>query len=246
MIEQGTSGVIWQNPSFTATATGFEKTIKAVGNQIDCEDLLISYQAAGWRCTVVPIEGTPKSVFTATIGTLDPASPDADIVTTWELDVQWSLVDLKSSRVWIEHLQTLGWYEDAATELNLVMASADEMKTSHTQVLFASLTSDQKSWSLDFANDATQWEPAAVLRRTNVYSALTTWANDWTDVNKVWTKDQLGSPPTSVPTAIIGTLPTGSLWLMTSAGITYDSNGKITVVTHWTQGTYPSHRYTYK
>lgn len=245
MSEIGTTGVIWQSPSYVATPTGFETTIKAIGNQADCEALILSYQAAGWRCSVQPIEGSPKAVFTASIGTLDPNNPDSDLVTTWELDVQWSLVDLKSSKVWIDRLQALGYAEDAVAEFNAVMSAADEMKQSHTDTLYTALTTDQKPWAIDFANEATQWEPAAVLRRINTYSALTTWVNDWTDAGKVWSSSQIASLA-SPPRAIIGTLPSGSYWLMTSAGMTYDANGKITVTTHWTMGTYPTHRYTYK
>jgi len=244
-IQQGTtSGIVWERASWGFGPGGFSKTVVGVGLHAACEALLVSYQAAGWEGSCETIQGTPKSRFSATISTLDPTSPDSNLVTRWELDVQWSDVPAQNSKKYWAYLESLGAASTYVPRAVAIIAAADEMSAGTGSDLYTALAAGDKPWALDIALGETVKEPDAVLRRLNSYPPNTTKTADWVDVNKVFTTAQIGAI-TVPPSAIVGTLETG-YWLKTSAGSSYTSDGRYEVATHWIWGRYPSHRYTYK
>jgi len=246
-LQQGTgtaADIVWERGSWAFGPSGYSKSIVGTGLHASCEALMASYQAAGWEGTCETIQGTPRSRFSATISTLDPANPDTGLVTRWELDVQWSDVPVQNSQSYWAYLESLGAASTYVPRAAAISAAADELSTGEATTLYNALASGDKPWAFDIAQGETNKEPDAVLRRLNSYPPNTAQTADWVDVKKVFTTAQIGLIATP-PSAIVGTLETG-YWLKTSAGSSYTSDGRYEVATHWILGRYPSHRYTYK
>jgi hypothetical protein len=243
MSQQGTTGVIQQATSYSGDIRGVTTTVAFVGAHADAFTQFGTYRVNGWQTTLNPISGSPRSVMTATV-----RNESDTVITIWELDVQWSQVSAEECVKFYAYLATLA--DDAArgTKLALVFAAVDEIRNDHASTKFAALGATDKLWALSFVRGDVVWEPAAVLRRVNQYPSFTTKTADWVDVDKVWTVAQLttGAGAHTPPSAIAGTLPAGSYWLKTSAGIAYAENGSFTVTTHWIKGNFPSHLYDYK
>lgn len=239
IIEQGTGGAIGQASSFEFTPTTVSETEEVVGNHSDIYALVDSYRTNGWSGSVTPEGESPKSRLVAR------RVIDDDSLALWSLDVQWSAVEAKESDKFWDYLDGLADDAARAAALSAITAAVTELATGVTTKYTALANSTQKSWALEIFGGRAIYQPAAVLRRSYTYPPNTAYVNDWTDANKVFTKAQLDAL-TDAPSAIIGTLPTGSYWLMTPAGIERDSDGRITINTHWIQGRYPSYAYTYK
>lgn len=238
-IQQGTSGAIQQTTSWSFSPSGETETVSYIGDHSTLWGMVGTYRAAGWNGNVTPVAG-PKSILTATRIAV------ASLTTTWELDVQWSTVEAEDSDKFWEYLDGLASDTLRAASIAQIKAAADEIRSEGTYTLFSALpNSTEKSWCLDISVGKGVYQPAAVLRRVNAYPRNTSYVNDWADAGKVWTKAQIDAL-TSAPSAYVGTLPTGSKWLMTPAGASTDGEGKINFTTHWVMGRYPTHSYTAK
>ncbi len=240
MSQQGTTGAIQQATSYSGDPRGVTTTVAFIGTHADAATSFNTYRASGWQVNLSPISGSPRSLMTATV-----RNEDDEVVSIWELDVQWTQVSAEECRKFYAYLGTLADDNARGAKLAAIFQAVDEIRNSHASTIFAALGSTDKLWALSFVRGDVVWEPSAVLRRVNQYPSFTTNTADWVDVDKVWTKAQIDDL-TDAPAAIIGTLPTGSYWLKTSAGIAYAENGSFTVTTHWVYGNYPSHLYDYK
>jgi hypothetical protein len=72
----------------------------------------------------------------------------------------------------------------------------------------------------------------ATLKKSRTCPPNTAIASDWNHIMYVWTTDQLTASESTIPTAIIGTLPTGD-WLKLPGSAEQQSNGQITISTEW-------------
>ncbi len=240
MSQQGTTGVIQQATSYSGDPRGVTTTVSFIATHADALTQFNTYRGAGWQTTLNPISGSPRSVMTATV-----RNESDTVITIWELDVQWAQVGARDCRKFYAYLATLADDTARGAKVTAIYAAVKQMEADAATTLFDALSSTDKLWALSFIRDDVVWEPSAVLRRVNQYPSFTTQTADWVDVDKVWTKAQIDAL-TSAPTAIVGTLPAGSYWLKTSAGMAYAENGSFTVTTHWVYGNYPSHLYDYK
>jgi hypothetical protein len=246
--QQGTinlsTSIQWAPRTLTFGPDGFRTTKTGTAEQSVCEAEAVALQADGWEGQVTQHQG-PLSRITATISTLDPDNPDNDLVTRWDLDVQWSNVPAANSQAFRDYITANGGY--FGTTFREIMAAVEQYRTDGTWTLLDALGSTPKAWAFDIITGETVYEPDAVLRRSNSYPPNTALTADWTDVRKVFTTSQLTSL-SDPPSAIVGTLESG-YWLKTSSGSSYGADGRYEVVTSWIYGSaskYPSHRYTYK
>ena len=236
--ETGTGGALSQQSSFEFTPFTLTETEEVVGNHSAIYALVDSYRTNGWSGSVTPEGQSPKSRLVAR------RIIDDDTEASWSLDVQWSMVEPKESQKFWAYLDTLASDSARATALAAITAAVTEMATGVTTKYDALADSTQKSWALEIFAGRAIYEPSGVLRRSYTYAGNYSVATDWTDAGKVWSVSHFTG--TDAPSAIIGTLPSGSQWLMTPAGIEKDSEGRITVSTHWVQGRYPTYAYTHK
>lgn len=249
MSQQGSinlsSSIQWDESSLSFGPDGFRTTVSGTAEHALCKAEAVTLQADGWEGQVAKHQG-PLSRITATISTLDPDNPDDDLVTRWDLDVQWSNVPAANSQAFLDYIASNGG--NYGTTMREIMAAVEQYRNEGTWTLLDALAdSTQKAWAFDIINGETVYEPDAVLRRNNSYPPNTSNTADWTDVKKVFTTTQLTSI-SDPPSAIVGTLESG-YWLKTSAGSSYAADGRYEVVTNWIFGTaykFPSHRYTYK
>lgn len=248
MSQQGTinlsTSIQWDESTLTFGPDGFRTTISGTGEHDLCKAEAVILQAGGYEGQVAKHQG-PLSRITATISTLDPNNPDADLVTRWDLDIQWSNVPAANSQAFLDYIDANGG--KYGTTMRDILAAVEQYRTDGTWTLLDALGSTPKAWAFDIINGETVYEPDAVLSRRNSYPATTTNTADWTDVKSVFTTAQLLALA-DPPSAIVGTLESG-YWLKTSAGSSWAADGRYEVATHWIYGSatrYPTHRYTRK
>jgi hypothetical protein len=237
-IEQGTSGAIEQAESYSFTP--FEQTLTEtwVGNHAAVQALVSTYQGLGYSGSVTPLQG-PKSSITASkiiAGSLE---------TRWGLDTQFAIVDALDSRKFHIYLDGLPSDTARAASQARIQLAASQLAEGVTTEHDALASTDEKAWARDAGFNKGYPEVSAVLTRKNMYPVDTAYVTDWADIGKVWTTAQIDAL-TSAPSAIVGTLPSGRVWLMTPGGIDDDSQGRYIVTTHWVYGRYPSHAFDYK
>jgi hypothetical protein len=246
--QQGTinlsSSIQWDESSLQFGPDGFRTTVSGTAEHALCKTEAVTLQAQGWEGQVAKHQG-PLSRITATISTLDPDNPDNDLVTRWDLDVQWSNVPAANSQAFWAYIEANGG--KYGSTFRSIFDAVEQYRNEGTWTLLDALGTTPKAWAFDIITGETVYEPDAVLRRSNSYPPNTALTADWTDVRKVFTTTQLTSL-SDPPSAIVGTLESG-YWLKTSAGSSYGADGRYEVVTNWIYGgpsKYPNHRYTYK
>jgi len=126
--QQGTinlsSSIQWDESSLQFGPDGFRTTVSGTGDHALCKTEAIALQADGWEGSVAKHQG-PLSRITATISTLDPDNPDNDLVTRWDLDVQWSNVPAANSQAFRDYITANGGYY--GTTFREIMDAVEEL-----------------------------------------------------------------------------------------------------------------------
>lgn len=259
MIEQGTRGdankIIWQEPSYSLTASGgLKKTITGSGNHADCQALIDPLGQDGWDVDVTPIQGGPRSNISASIisciAAIGSASgigaggdPDLSVQVSWEVDCQVGFVDVADSTVFKRYLNTFTTGVAQVVVSLRILEAAKEMATKFTHVLYDALPNDtEKAFAYDIAGQASIYQEQPVLRRIAVYPRTTTTRfPDWDNAGFVFTTAQLDAY-TDAPSALLGTLHADATWLMIPDTMVFEADGRVTITGHWLFGIYPIHQ----